>query len=83
MTELLLLSNSTSPGRAFLEHALDVTAELVPAGCRLLFVPFAVSDHEGYTQRMRAALAPISAGHHGGDRRNHRQPPVHPPGRPA
>ena len=60
MTELLLLSNSTGPGRAFLEHALDVVAELVPAGCRLLFVPFAASDHEGYTQRMRAALAPIS-----------------------
>jgi peptidase E len=42
MTELLLLlSNSTSPGRGFLEHGLDVIAELVPAGRRLLFVPFA------------------------------------------
>jgi dipeptidase E len=60
MTELLLLSNSTSPGRGFLEHALDAIAELVPAGRRLLFVPFAASDHESYTQRMRAALAPIS-----------------------
>jgi dipeptidase E len=60
MTELLLLSNSTSPGRGFLEHALDEISGLVPAGGRLLFVPFAASDHESYTQMMAAALAPIS-----------------------
>jgi dipeptidase E len=62
MTELLLLSNSTSPGRGFLEHALDAIAELVPARGQLLFVPFAASDrdHEGYTELMAAALAPLS-----------------------
>jgi dipeptidase E len=62
MTELLLLSNSTSPGRRFLEHALDAIAELAPAGARLLFIPFAAPDHdhEDYTQLMAAALAPLS-----------------------
>jgi len=60
MTELLLLSNSTSYGQGFLEHALEIIAELIPAGGRLLFVPFASSDHERYTRLMAAALAPIS-----------------------
>ena len=60
MTELLLLSNSTSPGLGFLEHALDTIAELVPPGQRLLFVPFASGDPDGYTDVMTAALAPLS-----------------------
>lgn len=56
---LLLLSNSTAPGRQFLEHAMDaVAAHLV--GCRrLLFVPFASADHEGYTASVRRALEPL------------------------
>jgi dipeptidase E len=60
VTELLLLSNSTSPGRAFLEHALAEIAGLAPAGSRLLFVPFASRDHDSYAQVMAQALAPIS-----------------------
>lgn len=59
MTDLLLLSNSASPGGGFLEHALGAVSELVPAGRRLLFVPFAVADHDGYTARIAAALAPV------------------------
>ena len=47
MTELLLLSNSTSAGLGFLEHALDTIAGLVRAGQRLLFVPFASGDRPG------------------------------------
>jgi dipeptidase E len=60
MTELLLLSNSTSHGQGFLEYALETIAELIPAGGQLLFIPFASSGHEGYTRLMAAALAPIS-----------------------
>jgi dipeptidase E len=60
MAELLLLSNSTTPGQGFLAHARDAIAELVPAGRELLFVPFAGRDHERYTRVMAAALAPIS-----------------------
>lgn len=60
MTELLLLSNSTSPGLGFLEHALDTIAGLVRPGQRLLFVPFASGDPDGYTDVMSAALTPLS-----------------------
>ncbi len=60
MTELLLLSNSTSPGLGFLEHALDTIAGLVLPGQRLLFVPFASGDPDGYTDVISAALAPLS-----------------------
>jgi dipeptidase E len=58
--ELLLLSNSTSPGMDLLEHARGVIAELVPPGARLLFVPFAARDQDGYAQVMTAALEPLS-----------------------
>ncbi len=60
MIELLLLSNSTSPGLGFLEHARDTIAGLVRPGQRLLFVPFASGDPDGYTDVMSAALAPLS-----------------------
>ena len=60
MTELLLLSNSTSPGLGFLEHALGAISELVPPGGKLLFVPYASSEPDQYTTVMAAALEPIS-----------------------
>ena len=53
--ELLLLSNSAQPGRPPLEHALDEIAALV--GPELLFVPYALADHEAYTASIGAALA--------------------------
>jgi dipeptidase E len=61
MAELLLLSNSVSPGRGYLEHALDMLGELVPRGGALLFVPFAAAAHDAYTERIAAALAPLGA----------------------
>src|SRR5690348_10180263 len=45
---------------AFLEHALAEISGPVPAGARLLFVPFAARDHDGYSQIMTQALAPLS-----------------------
>lgn len=60
MPELLLLSNSTSPGRGFLEHARAEISRLVPPGSRLLFVPYASADQDRYTEVMAAALAPVS-----------------------
>jgi len=61
VSELLLLSNSTSPGLGFLEHALDTIAALLPAGRRrLLFVPFASGDPDRSATVMTAALAPLA-----------------------
>jgi dipeptidase E len=59
MPELLLLSNSVSPGMAFLEHARGVIGELVPPGSRLLFLPYASADLDRYGRVMTDALAPL------------------------
>lgn len=59
MSELLLLSNSVSPGMAFLEHAREVIGELVPPRSRLLFLPYASADHDRYGRVMSDALAPL------------------------
>lgn len=67
---LLLLSNSTAPGRAYLDHALDAVGDLL-AGCSsLVFVPFALANHDGYTSQVGRALAPLGLsvrGAHKGD----------------
>lgn len=54
--KLLLLSNSTQPGHAYLQHALPEVTTLLPARARLAFVPYALADHDGYTARVRGAL---------------------------
>ncbi|MFD2080014.1 dipeptidase E [Actinopolymorpha cephalotaxi] len=55
--DLLLLSNSRAPGQEFLAHALDEIDDFLGANRRLTFVPYASSDHDGYTAVMAAALA--------------------------
>ncbi|ANJ10974.1 dipeptidase PepE [Streptomyces parvulus] len=68
---LLLLSNSTQHGRGYLEHALDTVTGFLPAGGRLVFVPYAIADHDGYTAQVRGALAgagiDVRGVHEGGD----------------
>ncbi|KAA9161384.1 dipeptidase PepE [Amycolatopsis acidicola] len=67
---LLLLSNSTAPGKQYLEHALDVLGEILDGVKRLVFVPFALADHEGYTAKVAEALEPVGvevAGAHSDD----------------
>ncbi|GAB3417154.1 peptidase E [Flindersiella endophytica] len=56
--ELLLLSNSRNHGQGFLEHVLDEVAGFIGAGNRLLFVPYAIKDHDAYTAVVASALAP-------------------------
>jgi dipeptidase E len=56
---LLLLSNSTAPGRRYLEHALEQLSEALAGVRRLVFVPFALADHDGYTAQVADALAPL------------------------
>lgn len=54
---LLLLSNSTNHGRGYLDHAIEtVRAFFQPKG-RLVFVPFALHDREGYTAKARERFA--------------------------
>jgi dipeptidase E len=56
---LLLLSNSTAPGRGYLEHALDAILEVLDGRTSLVFVPFALADHAAYTETVRRTLEPI------------------------
>ncbi|WP_350274302.1 dipeptidase PepE [Kribbella sp. HUAS MG21] len=57
--ELLLLSNSTAPGRKYLEHALDALVEVLAGRDEVVFVPYALADHDGYTEQVRTALEPL------------------------
>lgn len=59
MTNLLLLSNSTAPGRSYLEHAREAVGELLDGARRLVFVPYALADHDGYTAQVARALEPL------------------------
>jgi dipeptidase E len=56
---LLLLSNSTAPGRRYLEHAHDAIREVLDDRTSLVFVPFALADHDAYTDTVRTALEPL------------------------
>jgi dipeptidase E len=69
MTDLLLLSNSTSPGFGYLGHAMAEIAGMLPPGRgRVLFIPFASAEPDAYTDLIAAALAPLgvrTTGAHG------------------
>lgn len=58
--ELLLLSNSTNHGLAPWQHAREAGRPLVQ-GRTVLFVPYALADHDGYTATMAQAFAPMGA----------------------
>jgi dipeptidase E len=48
---LLLLSNSTSFGGGYLDHAIEAVRGFFEGSRRLGFVPFALADQAGYTAR--------------------------------
>jgi dipeptidase E len=56
---LLLLSNSTAPGRTYLEHARDAILQALDGRRSIVFVPFALADHDGYTDTVRRAMEPL------------------------
>lgn len=56
---LLLLSNSTAPGRGFLAHALESISDALGGGRRLLFFAQASFEPDRYTEGMQAGLAPL------------------------
>ena len=56
---LLLISSSLVHGHGYLDHAAAELREFVGAARRVLFVPFAQSDRDGYTARVRERLGAL------------------------
>jgi len=54
---LLLLSNSTSHGQGYLDHAMPEISDFLGMVKRILFVPYALFDVEAYTEKARARFA--------------------------
>lgn len=54
---LLLISNSTLHGSGFLDHAAAEIRDFLGAIERVLFIPFALKDRDGYTQKVRERFA--------------------------
>jgi len=59
MRRLLLISNSTMHGRGYLEHVRDALAELLHGKKSILFVPWALADHDAYADKAAAAFAKL------------------------
>lgn len=57
--DLLLFSNSTNHGMGYLEHALAQARDFL--GEEVLFVPYALADHDAYTRTVANALGPDTA----------------------
>jgi dipeptidase E len=58
--DLLLLSNSSMFGRGPLEHAQDAITEFLGDRREVLFAPYALLNHDAYTEGIAAALAPLA-----------------------
>jgi dipeptidase E len=56
---LLLISNSTNHGQGYLDHVLSEIDGFLGPVRRLVFVPFALKDREGYGARVGDRLAAI------------------------
>ena len=59
MRRLLLISNSTNHGQGYLDHVLSEIDGFLGPVRRLVFVPFALKDREGYGARVGDRLAAI------------------------
>jgi len=53
---LLLVSNSTMHGGGYLEHCKAEMQSFLGSKKRVLFVPYALHDHDGYAAKARAAF---------------------------
>lgn len=56
---LLLISNSTQHGRGYLEHAEEELRDFLGGVKRVLFVPYALKDRDGYAETARAKFSQI------------------------
>lgn len=59
---ILLISNSTLHGSGFLDHAEDEIRDFLGQVQRVLFVPFALHDQDGYAARVRDRLGLMGYG---------------------
>jgi dipeptidase E len=59
---VLLLSSSTVFGSGYLDHAEAEIRDFLGTIARVLFVPFALRDHDGYAARTRGRFARIGYG---------------------
>ena len=62
MPRLLLISTSTVFGTRYLEHAQAELRDVLSGVGRVLFVPFALKDHDGYAAKAREAFAEMGLG---------------------
>ena len=58
----LLVSNSTVHGRAYLEHVADELQGFLAGVRRVLFVPYALADRDGYAARARERFERLGVG---------------------
>lgn len=69
---LLLVSNSTLHGSGYLDHCESEMRDFFGGVERVLFIPFALRDRDGYAARVRERLGRMELGvdslHQGGDR---------------
>jgi|JRYL01.1.fsa_nt_gb dipeptidase E len=54
---LLLISNSTMHGGGYLDHCAAAIQEFLGPRRQVLFVPYALADHDGYAKKAQAAFA--------------------------
>lgn len=59
MLDLLLFSNSTNANSGYLEHAHGEVANFLQSVEEIIFVPYALQDHDAYTAKVAQALAPL------------------------
>ena len=59
MRRLLLISNSTMHGKGYLEHVTDALREVLAERKTLLFVPWALADHDKYAATAATAFAKL------------------------
>lgn len=55
-SRLLLISNSTSHGSGYLDHCAGEIADFLAPVSRVLFVPYALHDRDGYAAKARERL---------------------------
>jgi dipeptidase E len=55
----LLISNSTMHGGGYLQHCAATIRDFLGDARRVLFVPYALRDHDGYAMKARAAFGAL------------------------